>query len=38
MSTDFNTNTIQTEGSIRPKSIDTPLDIRTRVETEKDIL
>ena len=23
---------------IRPKSIDTPLDIRTRVETEKDIL
>ena len=38
MSTDFNTNTIQTEGSIRPKSIDTPLDISTRVETEKDIL
>ena len=38
MSTDFNINTIQIEGSIRPKSIDTPLDIRTRVETEKDIL
>ena len=38
MSTDFNTNNIQIKGSLRPKIANTPLDIRTVVETEADIL
>lgn len=38
MSTDFNTNNIQIEGSLRPKIANTPLDIRSVVETEADIL
>lgn len=38
MSTDFNTNNIQIEGSLRPKIANTPLDIRSVVETETDIL
>ena len=37
MSTDFNTNNIQIEGSLRPTSADTPLDIRRVVGTEADI-
>ena len=38
MSTDFNTNNIQIEGSLRPIIANTPLDIRSVVETEADIL
>ena len=37
MSTDFNTNNIQIECSLRPTSADTPLDIRSVVGTEADI-
>ena len=38
MSTDFNTNNTQISGSLRPKIANTPLDIRSVVETEADIL
>ena len=37
MATDFN-NSIITAGGIKPSTINTPGDIRTRVETEADIL
>ena len=38
MSTDFNTNTIKMNGPLKLTIANTPLDIRTVVETEKDIL
>lgn len=38
MSTDFNKNSIITSGGIRPSTVNTPGDTRTRVETEADIL
>ena len=38
MSTDFNTNNTLISGSLRPKIANTPLDIRSVVETEADIL
>ena len=38
MATDFNNNSVITAGGIQPSSINTPGDIRTRVETEADIL
>ena len=38
MSTDFNTNTIKMNGSLKLTIANTPLDIRTVVETEADIL
>ena len=38
MSTDFNTNTIKMNGSLKLTIANTPLDIRTVVETEEDIL
>ena len=38
MATDFNTNATSSTGGFKPASVDTPLDIRTRVETEADIL
>lgn len=38
MATDFNKNAIITSGGIKPSSTDTPVDVRARVETEKDIL
>lgn len=33
MTTDFNKKTVVTSGSIRPSTIDTPTDVRTRIET-----
>ena len=38
MSTDFNKNASTSKGGFKPATADTPLDIRTRVETEADIL
>lgn len=38
MSTDFNTNASTSKGGFKPSTVDTPLDIRTRVETEADIM
>lgn len=38
MATDFNKNSILTSGGIMPSTVDTPGDIRTRVETETEIL
>ena len=38
MSTDFNTNTTKIKGSLKLTVANTPLDIRTVVETEADIL
>lgn len=38
MATDFTTNLTNFPGGLAPESADTPLDIRTRVETEADIL
>ena len=38
MSTDFNTNTTKIKGSLKLTVANTPLDIRTVVETEEDIL
>ena len=38
MSTDFKTNNTHVPGSFIPKAANTPLDIRTVVETEADIL
>ena len=38
MSTDFNTNTTKINGSLKLTVANTPLDIRTVVETEADIL
>ena len=37
MATDFNKNVSISTGSFKPATADTPLDIRTRVETEADI-
>ena len=37
MATNFNENSIVSSGGFKPSSKDTPLDIRTRVETEQDI-
>ena len=37
MATNFNENSIVSSGGFKPSSKDTPLDIRTRVETERDI-
>ena len=37
MATDFNKNSIVTSGGIRPSSSDTPVDIRTRIESLDDI-
>ena len=38
MSTDFNKNASTSKGGFKPSTADTPLDIRTRVETEADIM
>ena len=38
MTTDFNKNTLNVGGGILPGSTDTPGDVRTRVETEADIM
>ena len=38
MSTDFNKNALSSSGGFKPMSADTPLDIRTVVESEADIL
>ena len=38
MATDFITNLTNFPGGLAPESSDTPLDIRTRVETEADIM
>lgn len=38
MATDFTTNLTNFPGGLTPESADTPLDIRTRVETEADIM
>ena len=38
MATNFNNNSIPSAGGFKPSSKDTPLDIRTRVETESDIM
>ena len=38
MSTDFEKNSLTTAGGILPGTTDTPGDVRTRVETEADIL
>ena len=38
MATDFNKNASASKGGFKPSSPDTPLDIRTRVETEADIM
>ena len=38
MATNFNNNSIPSAGGFKPSSKDTPLDIRTRVETENDII
>ena len=37
MATDFNNNAITSSGGFKPSTKDTPLDIRSRVETENDI-
>lgn len=38
MATDFNTNAIASGGGFKPSSKDTPIDVRSRVNTETDIL
>ena len=38
MATDFNKNAVSLAGGIKPSSLNTPTDIRCRVETEADIL
>lgn len=38
MSTDFNKDASTSKGGFKPSSTDTPLDVRTRVETEADIM
>jgi hypothetical protein len=38
MSTDFNTNALISSGGFKPSTKDTPIDIRSRVATESDIL
>lgn len=38
MSTDFSKNASTSKGGFKPSSTDTPLDVRTRVETEADIM
>ena len=38
MATDFNKNAVSSAGGFKPSSVDTPIDIRARVETEADIL
>lgn len=38
MSTDFNTNALTSSGGFKPSTKDTPIDIRSRVATESDIL
>jgi len=38
VTTDFNKNVLSTKGGFKPNNADTPLDIRTRVETEADIM
>lgn len=37
MATDFNKNAVSTEGGIKPKSLNTPGDVRTRIETIADV-
>lgn len=37
MATDFNKNVIVTGGGLKPSTVDTPIDIRTRVNTIEDI-
>ena len=37
MATDFTTNTTSTKGGFKPSSVDTPIDVRTRIETLSDI-
>ena len=38
MATDFNVNALTSSGGFKPTTKDTPIDIRSRVETESDIL
>ena len=38
MATDFTTNVVKVTGAFAPNATDIPLDIRTRVETEADIM
>ena len=38
MNTDFNSNAIVTSGGIKPSTVDTPADIRTRVKLLEDIM
>ena len=38
MPTDFNKNAATSKGGFKPTASDTPLDVRTRVETEADIM
>ena len=38
MPTDFNKNTTTSKGGFKPTTTDTPIDVRTRVETEADIM
>ena len=38
MATDFNKNALSSAGGFKPSSVDTPIDVRARVETEADIL
>lgn len=38
MPTDFNKNASASKGGFKPSAPDTPLDVRTRVETEADIM
>jgi hypothetical protein len=38
MATDFNNNALSSQGGFKPNPVDTPIDIRTRVETEADIV
>ena len=37
MATDFNNNSIMMLGGLRTTSVDTPIDVRTRIETLDDI-
>lgn len=37
MATDFNTNSMVVSGSMMPSVVDTPIDVRTRIETLDDI-
>lgn len=38
MTTNFDNNALSSSGGFKPSTVDTPIDIRTRVETENDIL